>query len=521
MKKAKRFAALLLVCIMLFTTACGSGSSNKGNTDAGEKKSITLALSENIKELDPHNVFNFPSYTINWMVYDALIESDREGGYDAGLATEWSHDDSGLVWTFKLREGVKFQNGEEFDSEDVVATYQRLIDNPLLACSSTYWQALKSVRAVDQYTAEITLSEPFGATEFAISNTYIIPADAWAEHGEELWTEQYAVGTGPWQLVEWVDGQYTKLKRFADSWAAYDTTLEEVTLKHILEPSTAINGQLSGDIDAYLATGGVARDMLGMYTGTEDKVEMVNQDVGIFHYVQFQCEEGSVFADEKVREAFSLAIDRQALIDYTLGAGSIPNGIIPEGAVGYDENYTPWEYDEAKAKQLLEESSYNGESFTLLTHTGIPMGKALLTPIQDMLKKVGFNVEINAIESSDLTNRRKTGDYDVFLASNNFVSGDPFEHIVSRILNDAHNSHHNDQVLNDLIAASNKEIDPEKRADLIAQANARMRETYSPQITLTQMQACYPINYGVTGIELYADGFINARNVNWDATLVK
>ena len=261
--------------------------------------------------------------------------------------------------------------------------------------------------------------------------------------------------------------------------------------------------------------------MLGMYNGTENKVEMVNQDVGIFHYIQFQCEEGSVFADEKVREAFSLAIDRQALIDYTLGAGSIPNGIIPKGAIGYSEDYTPWEYDEAKAKQLLEESSYNGESFTLLTHTGIPMGKALLTPIQDMLKKVGFNVEINAIESSDLTNRRKTGDYDVFLASNNFVSGDPFEHIVSRILNDAHNSHHNDQVLNDLISASNKELDPAKRADLIAQANQRMRETYAPQITTTQMQACYPINYGVTGIQLYADGFINARNVNWDPTLVK
>lgn len=521
MKHTMRVAAFLLA-MMLLLTACGGGNSASTAADpSAPKTTISLALSENIKELDPHNVFNFPSYTINWMVYDALIESDRQGGYIPALATEWTKSEDGLTWTFKLREGVKFHNGEEFDSADVVATYQRLIDNKLLACSATYWGYLAGVNAVDKYTVEITLTEAFGATEFALSNTYIIPDGAWAEFGEELWTEQHAVGTGPWQLVEWLDGQYTKLKKFPESWAAYETTLEEVVLKHILEPSTAINGQLAGDVDAYLATGGVARDMLGMYAGTENKIEMVNQDVGIFHYIQFQCEEGSVFADAKVREAFSLAIDRQALVDYTLGAGSIPTGVIPTGAVGYTDSYTPWEYNPEKAKQLLAESSYNGESFTLLTHTGIPMGKALLTPIQDYLKQVGFNVEINAVESSDLTNRRKTGDYDVFLASNNYVSGDPFEHITNRIYNDAHNSHHGDQVLNDLIAQSNKELDPAKRADLIAQANARMRETYSPQITTTQMQACYPICYGVTGIQLYADGFINARNVNWDPSLVK
>ena len=73
----------------------------------------------------------------------------------------------------------------------------------------------------------------------------------------------------------------------------------------------------------------------------------------------------------------------------------------------------------------------------------------------------------------------------------------------------------------DLIAESNKTIDPEARAELLSKVNARMRETYAPQISTDQMKATYAINYGVTGLQLYKDGFINTRYVDWDPTLVK
>lgn len=528
-KQTKRIVTLVLVTTMLFLTACGGNSnsgksgdsSSTGASSSETKKVINLALSENITKLDPHDIFNFPVFTAMWMIYDTLIATDHEGNYSEALATEWSKSEDGLVWTFKLREGVKFHNDEAFDSADVVATFQRLIDNPNLVCSMTYWTYLESVTAIDATTVEIKLSEPFGAMEYALSNTWIIPDEAWAEYGEKLWTEQHAVGTGPWMLEEWLDGQYTRFTKFSDSWDAYDTELEEVYLRHVLEPSTAINGQLSGTIDAYLATGGVARDMLSMYTGTENVTEMVNQDIGIFHYIQFQTKEGSIFNDQKIREAFSLAIDRQSLVDYVLGAGSIPTGILPKGSVGYTEDYKAWEYDLEKAKALLVESGYNGEEFTFYTHTGIPMGKQLLTAIQDMLAQAGFNVKIEAVEASALNNIRAEGTYDAFLASNNYVSGDAYAHINQRILKDGHHSNYNDEKLMSLIEASNKEVDSVKRADLLAQVNARMRETYASQITTTQMQACYPVNYGVTGLQLYADGFINARYVDWDASLVK
>lgn len=539
MRKSKKIAALMLAAAMLLSACGGSGSSSgtptggaaSGGTEApaggqtgqtgGEKKVLNLALSENITKLDPHDIFNFPVFTACWMMYDTLIATDHEGNYSPCLATEWSKSDDGLTWTFKLREGVKFQNGEDFDSADVAATFQRLIDQPELTCALTYWTYLESVNPVDQYTVEVKLSQPFGPAEYAFSNTWIIPDEAWKADGEKLWTEQKAVGTGPWQLVEWVDGQYTHFKKFADSWDAYDTDLEEIYLRHILEPSTAINGQLSGDIDAYLATGGVPRDMLSMYTGTENVTEMVNVDVAIFHYLQYQCREGSIFADQRVREAFSLAIDRQGLVDYVLGAGSVPTGIMPEGTLGFNPDIPAYEYDVEKAKALLAEAGYNGEEFTIYTHTGIPMGKQLLTAIQDMLAQAGFNAKIEPVEVSALNNIRKEGTYDVFLASNNYVGGDPYAHINQRILSDNHHSNYKDDEMMKLIEESNQAVDTEKRVGLLKQVNARMRETFAPQIVTDQMQACYPINYGVTGLQLYKDGYINVRYADWDSSLQK
>lgn len=512
----KRILSMLLVLTLVLTLVATAAFA-----DGEEKTVLNIALSENITKLDPHDIFNFPVYTACWMMYDTLIQGDHEGNYLPCLATEWSQSEDGLTWSFTLREGVKFQNGEDFTSADVVATYQRLIDNPNLTCSLTYWPYLESVTATGDYSVDITLNEPFGPAEYAFSNTWIIPDEAWAAKGEQMFIDQDAVGTGPWQLVEWVDGQYTHFAKFSDSWDAYDTTLTDVYLRHILEPSTAINAQLSGDVDAYCATGGVARDMLPLYNNNLDVTELVDAEVAIFHYLQFQCRDGSIFQDARVREAFSLAIDRDLLVEAVLGAGSVPSGIICKGVVGYDENAPKYTYDPERAMQLLEEAGYNGEEFTIYTHTGIPMGKQELIALQGMLAEVGFNAKIEAVEVSVLNTIRSEGSYDVFLASNNYIGGDPYAHVNQRILSDNHHSNYVNDEMMALLEASNKSTDSAERYELLKEFNAMMIGEFGPQITTDQMEACYAINYGVTGLQYYKDGYINARYANWDPTLVK
>jgi peptide/nickel transport system substrate-binding protein len=174
-----------------------------------------------------------------------------------------------------------------------------------------------------------------------------------------------------------------------------------------------------------------------------------------------------------------------------------------------------------KAKALLAEAGYKGQEFTIYTHTGIPMGKQLLTALQDMLSEAGFNAKIEPVEVSALNNIRREGTYDMFLVSNNHVSGDPYAHINQRILSDNHHSNYQDDVMMKAIEDSNKAVEATDREAFLKQVNARMRETFAPQIVTDQMQACYPINYGITGLQLYKDGFINARYANWDPSLLK
>ena len=528
MKKVKRIVSFLLVLAMIFSlVACGSNEEGKGegqNVQGGTEegaKVVNLALSENIVELDPHNVVNLPGIVACYMIFDYLVDSDHEGNYEPCLATEWTPSEDGLTWTFKLREGVKFHNGEEFDSEDVVCTFQRLIDNPELAVKFTYWPYLESVSAVDKYTVELTMSEPFGAIEYSLANTWIIPNEAWEEYGTALWTEQMCPGTGPWKLDEWVDGQYTHFFKNDEFWGDFDSYYDEVYFRHILEASTAIAGHVTGDIDAYIASSGIVTDMLPLYDGTEDKIEKVEVDTGSFQFVGFQCEESSPFSDINVRKAFMYAIDRQLIVDTVLGAGSVPNGLMVEGVMGYDPNQNGYDYNPEKAKELLEKSNYNGEPIVLNSHTSTMKAEQVLIAMSDMLNEVGFNTSVQVVEIATLGEMRATGDYDVYMVTNMHIGGDPYTHINQRILNDNAHSNYHDETLNSLIEQSNHETDPVKREELLRQANNRICEEVAPHFVLDKLKATYAVNYGVTGLQLYTDGFFNCRYVTYDPSLVK
>lgn len=534
MRIRKRFMSILLACtIFVLFTACGGtstgttgqtpgdGSSTSGANKSSAQKVVNLALSENIVELDPHNVVNFPGITACYMMFDTLVDSDHEGNYSPALATEWNNSADGLTWTFKLREGITFSNGEEFDSEDVVATFQRLIDNPNLACKMTYWPYLSSVKAIDKYTAEIVMSDTFGPVEYSLSNTWIIPNEAWAEYGTKLWTDQLCYGTGPWILERWVDGQYTHFLKNENFWGDFESYYDEVYFRHILEPSTAIAGHKTGDLNAYIASSGIARDMLPLYDGTDNTIELREIEIGAFQFMGFQCEESSPFSDYNVRKAFELAIDRQLIINTILGVGKVPNGLMVEGVTGYDANQAPYAYDPDQAKELLANSKYNGEPLVLSSHTSTLKAEQILLAVSEMVNKVGFNTTVQVVEIATLNEMRATGDYDVYMVTNMHIGGDPYTHINQRIRNDSAHGNFVDEEMFSLIEQSNLEPDPTARTELLKKVNNRIRELSGPHIMLDQLTAVYAIDYGITGLLLYKDGFFNCRWVTYNPSLAK
>jgi peptide/nickel transport system substrate-binding protein len=429
------------------------------------------------------------------------------------LATEWSTSPDSLVWTFKLKEGVKFHDGEPFNADDVVASFQRLIDQrSTLTQASTNWTLLEKVEKKGEYLVDLTMKEPFGAMLLSLESTYIIPNEAYAKHGNALFTDQIMTGTGPWVFDEWIDGQYVHYTKNKEYWAGNNSKYDEVYLRFVLEPSTAIAGQLSGDIDAYIPSSGIVSDLLSLYKG-QNNIELVSFDSGFQMYMGFQCREGSVFSDPKVRKAFSMAIDRQEIIDNVLEGGALPSGILPEGTMGYDPSCPVYEYDPAAAKALLASSSYKGQPIKLSSNVATRKPEEQLLAISEMVNSVGFNTSIEIVEGATLMDMRSTGKYDVFMVSVVHQGGDPFSLINFRIMNDAHSSNYHNQTMNELIRASNVELDQAKRSALFTKINEIARYEYAPMIMLSRMEIVYAINKGVTGIDYYPDGFYYFRHV--------
>ena len=314
----------------------------------------------------------------------------------------------------------------------------------------------------------------------AASQTYIIPNEAFEEMGTSLFYDQYMYGTGKWKMVEWVDGQYFNMVKNEYSWEENTSYFDEVNFRFVLEAST---------ID----------------------------------YLQFQCEEGSPFADPDVRRAFSMAIDRQTIIDSVFGGGEIPIGIASEHTMGYDPELTSdyYTYDPEAAKALLETTSYNGEPIVISSNVATTNAEAMLLAISENVNAIGFNTSIEVVEGATLLEKRSTGDYDCFIVAAMSTGGDLFSFATFRIQNDAHHSNYVNDELNSLIEQASIDTDETVRDDLYRQANEIIVEECAPMIGVLTLEANEAITYGITGIELASDGFFLFKDIDYDPSLVK
>jgi len=531
----KKTLALFLSVLMLAAclTGCGNGDTSQGsnsnnnanNADtsdvsqpsiaepASASKTLSVALSENLVTLDPHHANNAPGYQPRNMCFDMLVESDHEGNYTPSLAESWEFSEDGTQITFHLRQGVKWHDGTDFTSADVVTTFQRLIDDRTLNISSIYWSLLTGVEASDDYTATITLSESYAPVMSSLSVTAIIQKAQWDAEGVEAFNKQQFVGTGPWVFDEWVDGQYIHVTKNENYWGDFDSYYDDVYLRIVLEASTAIAAHLNGDVQAYIASSGISSDNLGLYAGSEEKIEMVHINTGTVQYFGLQCGEDSVFHDKNVRLAFAHAIDRQSIADYIFGGeASVCDSFAVESVIGYTEDAAHYEYDPDLAKSYLEQSDYNGEAIVLSSNTGTQKSQESLLAVSEMLNGVGFNSTVEIVETATLTDMRATGDYDVFMVASMQENGEPYKYLNQRILNDAHHSFFVDEELNSLIRQSNSEMDAAARRELLEQCVVLLSEDLV-HMPLVRLASTYAVDYGVQGIGLYQDGLFNFKYV--------
>lgn len=528
----KLIAVILLVSLVLCVFAgCAKDPQNpdvsdEPNVPTGEKKTVlNIGLNSNIVGLDPLNTNSNSSRAFVYAVFEPLIDYNHEGlasEFTPCLATDWSVDDTGCVWTFQLREGVKFHNGEDFTSADVVATYQRLLDDTSLALKSAFWTYLDHVNAVDDYTVEIATKEPYAAALISVAMTPIIPDEAYAEYGEDFWNNQMLYGTGPWKFSEWVDGAYLHMVKNTEYWNdEYQTDIEELYFRFLTEVSTAIAAHISGDLDAYIVNGGIDSELLSMYSGY-DNIELITKETQNFIYLGYNFSDDSAFADDLARQAVDYAIDREQLCATIYsGNAKTSNSVVLPSMAGYDETIPAYEYDPEKAASLLAQSSYDGHEITLYTSNSLSKGKDQCLAIAEMLNDVGFNVKVEAMESAAFTELRKSANYEFFLMNDQPMGGDLAKYFSQKILSDAHKHEYQNEDLMELARKVLTTIDVDERQDYLTAAARMMREEAAPHTILYYLVQTQAINYGVTGLEMYNDTCYSVKYIGWDETLAK
>jgi peptide/nickel transport system substrate-binding protein len=439
------------------------------------------------------------SVLVGRLLYDPLITGDRKGTYSPCLATSWTASADDLTWTFKLRSDVKYHNGDAFTSADVKYTFERFVNDKTVR-SMNDWSSLASVDAPDPTTAVFHFKKVMATFLNALLDTWIPDSKLIAAMGDKAFDKP--VGQGAWKFVSWAPGQAAIFQRNDDywNWGGKKSNVDKIVFKPILEDSTRFAAIQTGDVDS---TEALNLDQAKQLAGVKGVVTIPINSTAMAN-MQFKFE-NSIFADQKIRQAVSLAIDRQLIVDAIAGGGHAQAWLCTSADMGY-KDIKPV-YDPAKAKQLLSESTYKGQAFKILAVTGqLPRSTEVLQTIASMLNAVGLNASVQFMESAALVAQRTGGNYDCYIVSGATSAGDPTPMVAQRWLNDLFKSGFKNEKMFDLIRLALTQTDAKKRADTLTQIFQMNYDQVAPGMCLYQISVYAATRDNISGIIWNADG---------------
>ncbi|MCL2122398.1 MAG: ABC transporter substrate-binding protein, partial [Clostridiales bacterium] len=469
--------------------------------------------------MDPF-AYNDGADQITYQIYmDSLIYSNHDGSpYSPMLAKSWDIDPDGMYWIFYLRDDVDFHNGDHFDADDVVASIEYLLTlKDTSALYLTYNPTIESVEKIDQYTVKVNFNVPSPLAGNGFRCMYMSPASAFEELGsEEMFRDYHSYGTGPWILTEFIDGQYayfTKNENYYNK--EYNSYFDDFYLLHLNEPSSIVAGMLAGDIDAHAQQSGFDPNLLEMYAGSEDRIQIITQPTNSNSIITFQQGPGKPGKDFLLRKAFSMSFDRPLMWATIADGQGIPaTGYWAPNMPGHNPQISPnYVYDPEAAKAALDESAYSGQVLDFMgTGTGNAMNMALA--MVDFASKIGINCEYSVVDTMTYNSKRADYNYDIYISGTIMPDKAPGRTLAS-LLSDNSRTQNDDEILFDLIRKWLSELDDVKRTDYAFQIGNRITEVLSPQIAYGHSNANWAVSYGISGIDLYEDGMVNFTWVDW------
>jgi oligopeptide transport system substrate-binding protein len=418
MRKGKFFTILLLVITLAVATAMiysGCGEKKEDGGGGGkiqEGGTFNYCLSAEPVSLDPAQLQESEGIAVGKSLYDGLMDNDpKTMELIPAMAESFETNEDATVFTFKLKKGVKFHNGRECTAEDFVYSWNRVVD-PATASEVAYhlspvkgfdeFQAgeateLEGVKALDDYTFEVTLSYPYADFVYHTAHpvTSPIPKEVVEEVGSENFSE-HPVGTGPFMFDSWTHEQQVVVDKFADYYGdpAY---LDSVVYKIYMEEETAYQDFKAGTLQDCQIPQGQFDSAKADYGDHALFVPML----GIYYY-GYNVNAEPWKDNKDLRQALNYAVDRQTLCDVVMEGQRDPaSGMVPPGIPGYKTNQSDYTYDVEMTNTLLTSAGFpGGQGLPGLT-LGYNTGGGHEDPaqfIQGNLKDVGVNVTLEGYE---------------------------------------------------------------------------------------------------------------------------
>lgn len=358
---------------------------------------------------DPGSWDPVDTFLINWAsvgtnIFDGLTYRGPDMKLVPGLATRWEVLDDGKRIRFKLRQGVTFHDGEPFNAAAVKFTFDRLLgEEGAKGPQQSNYTSIDSVEVIDDDTVDFHLKapDPVLLTKLAGYGAMIVPPEYIKEHGEEYFNT-HPVGTGPFQFVSYEPKVGIKLEAYDDFWGD-GPKLSELDYRFISEPSTAVAELQSGGVDVVIPPT-IPVAMIPTIK-EDDNLDLVTTSGPTVYALRFNTAEG-ITADERVRKALIMAVDRQSIVDEILGGqAQVIASFQGERSFGYDPDMKPLPYDPERAKALLKEAGVSPGAQVQIDIRGNEATFGEVTQaISAYLSMVGITATIRPVETNTLLN---------------------------------------------------------------------------------------------------------------------
>ncbi|EFE09597.1 oligopeptide ABC transporter substrate-binding protein OppA [Citrobacter youngae] len=463
-----------------------------------EKQTLVRNNGSEVQSLDPHKIEGVPESNINRDLFEGLLISDVDGKPSPGVAEKWENKDF-KVWTFHLRKDAKWSDGTPVTAQDFVYSWQRLANPNTASPYASYLQyghivniddiiAGKKpvtdlgVKAIDDHTFEVTLSEPvpYFYKLLVHSSVSPVPKAAVEKYGDK-WTQPANIVTnGAYKLKDWVVNERIVLERNTNYWDNAKTVINQVTYLPISSEVTDVNRYRSGEID-------MTYNNMPIELFQKLKKEIPNEvhvDPYLCTYYYEINNQKAPFNDVRVRTALKLAMDRDIIVNKVKNQGDLPAySFTPpytDGAKLVEPEWFKWSQEKRneEAKKLLAEAGYTAEkplTFDLLYNTSDLHKKLAIAAASIWKKNLGANVKLENQEWKTFLDTRHQGNYDVSRAGWCADYNEPTS-FLNMVLSDSSNNtvHYKSPAFDKLIADTLKVTDEAQRSELYSKAEQQL-----------------------------------------------